>query len=132
MHENPSNVRYLEEDEEYDVYLFWPSRRRQESAFATNESSIYGPVAPSFGYDDYFDGLSSLPSSPLSFTEPSDFRFPNVADNRQPETQPEIQPTPLPTTRYSKLVTMGLFSQVSHRVDRVWDRVCVIFQKARL
>ena len=82
MHENPSNVRYLEEDEEYDVYLFWPSRRRQESAFATNESSIYGvrldivsssterthvcdiyqPVAPSFGYDDYFDGLSSLPS----------------------------------------------------------------------
>ena len=75
------------DNDEYDVYLFWPSLRRSESAFAVNEHSIYGvcprlclyayamqgaqsgishyvvcqPVAPSFGYDDYFDGLSYLP-----------------------------------------------------------------------
>ena len=74
-----------EGDDEYDVYLFWPSLRRTECAFSTNEHSIYGvcslfypyvawgwpsrfsqrvvcqPVAPSFDYDDYFDGLSYLP-----------------------------------------------------------------------
>ena len=31
-----------EGDDEYDVYLFWPSLRRTESAFAANEHSIYG------------------------------------------------------------------------------------------
>lgn len=30
------------DDGEYEVYLFWPSLRRSESAFAANEHSIYG------------------------------------------------------------------------------------------
>ena len=67
-------------------------------------------MAPSFGYDDYYDGLSHLPpvrsipvysqlqdcandgqQSPLSFAGPSDFRFPNVADGGQLEAQPNAQ-----------------------------------------
>lgn len=134
------------DDGEYEVYLFWPSLRRSESAFAANEHSIYGPVAPSFGYDDYYDGLSHLPPSPLSFAGPSDFRFPNVTDGGQLEAQPnaqiqaqseyeppsQSQSEPQPAIGYSKLFKMGLFSQVSHRVDRVWDKARMFFQKARL
>lgn len=50
------------------------------------------------------------------FTGPSDFRFPNVADNGQPDAQPQPQPQSesqsesQSTTGYSKLFKMGLFS----------------------
>ncbi|THH12739.1 hypothetical protein EW146_g7411 [Bondarzewia mesenterica] len=117
----------IEDEEDYDVYLFWPSLRLQERADPGNEHSIYGPVLPSFDFEDYYDGLESPPMSPLSLSECSGFRFPNVAQRES-----KADSTPQSTAGYSKLVKMSLlFSwQVSSRLDRVLEKVRAVFKKA--
>ncbi|THH16673.1 hypothetical protein EW146_g4020 [Bondarzewia mesenterica] len=120
-------VPEMDENDDYDVYLFWPSLRLRESAYAGNEHGIYGPVVPSFGYDDYDVDLEYLPSSPLSFSLPGshDFRFPNAA-----QCQPGTDINPTPTTGYSKLVKMGLlFSHVTHRLNHILNRMRRKLQK---
>ncbi|THH15970.1 hypothetical protein EW146_g4598 [Bondarzewia mesenterica] len=98
-----SLIPELSSDDDYDVYLFYPSHRLQESTFSGNEYAIYGPVLPSFDYDDYNGDVESLPSSPLSFSPPSsDFRFPNAAQNGAQNADPEARPL----ANYSKLVKM--------------------------
>ncbi|ETW85791.1 hypothetical protein HETIRDRAFT_414773 [Heterobasidion irregulare TC 32-1] len=134
------------DDGDYEVYLFWPSLRLQESPNSGNEHSIYGvrlgvpfgrsntysrssqqPVLPSFDFDDYWDGLASPPALPLSFSETTNYRFPN---GKRMISEPEREPV---QTGYSQLVKMGLLfsQQVSHSLDCVWDKVRVILQKAK-
>ena len=74
------------DDGDYELYLFWPSLRLQESPNSGNEHSIYGvrltvssgrcnaysrlsqqPVLPSFDFDDYWDGLGPPPAVRSAF-----------------------------------------------------------------
>ncbi|THH14340.1 hypothetical protein EW146_g5970 [Bondarzewia mesenterica] len=97
----------VSENEEYDIYLFWPSLRLQESPNSGNEHSIYGPVLPSFDYDDRFDGSGSLFSSPLFFPYSSGFQFPDVAQSESGlRVNTELERAP--ASDYSNMVKMGI------------------------
>ena len=131
------------DDGDYEVYLFWPSLRLQESPNSGNEHSIYGvrltvsfgrcnaysllsqqPVLPSFDFDDFWDGLGSPPAVRLAFLSARHeidnvtqlpLSFSETTNYRFPNGKRMIsEPERGPVqTGYSQLVKMGLLFSVS-------------------
>jgi len=136
------------EDEEYDVYLFWPSLSSRDVSSGpgdTPSSPLYGPVSLHSESTEYdYSGLSSGPPSPITFapTGPTlEFQSPmaldfDTAPSDSPEAGAEVEPpkeqkTSVPA-KYSPIFQLGLFlSQMSHLVNRAIDGVKIKTRKPR-
>ncbi|TFY70410.1 hypothetical protein EVG20_g2600 [Dentipellis fragilis] len=122
-HAFPSALWPDDVDDDYEVYLFWPSLRVQEPSSLDSVYQLHGPVLPAFVFDyerdDEWRSLDSFVSSPASSTT-------SIADVH----------TAVPISDggigYSKIFNMGFaLSQFTHSFDRALDMIRVIFQKPR-
>jgi len=129
--------RVESEDEEYDVYLFWPSAQRRDqrelgSPTPSSTSSpadvlhpdlhFYGPISPSLSPEslkldqlDELSDLQSFPVTPVLASGASEFRFPAYTSSGSAENV-NAREDEAPRTSYSKVIELGLFfSQFTHR-----------------
>ncbi|TFY81762.1 hypothetical protein EWM64_g2246 [Hericium alpestre] len=89
-------------DDEYDVYLFWPSLRTQEPSAPDSVFQLYGPVLSSFAVEDITTDLETLASCSTASETSLDSRA-------LEETQSPVLPG------YSKMFTMGFILSMSQR-----------------
>ncbi|KAH9982436.1 hypothetical protein BGW80DRAFT_1453324 [Lactifluus volemus] len=122
-------------DEDYDTYLFWPSLNSKQEHFKKPlVATHHRPLTPIFDSVDYYAGWDTAPSSPLSLSPPSDFRFPSpLSDHTLDVGLPSVrvqEKDPFP--RYSSMFRMGLFlTQAARHVDRAVQNVGVKLRKAK-
>lgn len=142
VHESGALPAKLAQDQEddYDVYLFWPSlSNRDVSSEEPPSSPLYGPVSLySESTADYsYPGPSSGPPSPLTFGSAPDFRFPSPVElldlGDVPSSEPQPQaPKESSPPKYSPMFKMGLFfSQITDRFDRAIDGVKIKLRKPK-
>ncbi|KAI0277636.1 hypothetical protein BGY98DRAFT_1097319 [Russula aff. rugulosa BPL654] len=115
------------QDEEYDVYLFWPSlssRDVSSGAGDTPSSPLYGPVSLDSESTEYdYSGFSSGPPSPITFAHTIDFqsRFPiesdfgsapsGSAEARAESEPPKEHKKTSETAKYSRCLNSGCISR---------------------
>ncbi|KAI0002056.1 hypothetical protein BJV77DRAFT_32839 [Russula vinacea] len=127
-------------DEDYDVYLFWPSLSSgMESSETSFVATQHSPMPPLFDRIDYYSGWDTVPSSPLPLTSPSDFRFPTPCEDQAidngslvVEVQANgVQERVFPQG-YSNMFRMGLlFMQAARHVDRAVQSVGITLRKTK-
>ncbi|TFY76702.1 hypothetical protein EWM64_g7310 [Hericium alpestre] len=105
------------DEDDYDVYLFWPSLILQEPLTPDSPSQLYGPVMPSFALDDIETDLRTLASV-------------STVSNTSIECRTPVESQPASVPGYSKIFKMGFMLSVTNRMDRIFERMRVIFQKA--
>jgi len=121
-----------EQDDDYDVYLFWPSMSSQDVSSGDPPSSpLYGPVSLRSESTDFdYSGLSSGPPSPITFAPTLDCRFPmeldfGAAPPAMPETEVKVSTTSEPV-KYSPIFKLGLlFLQMTQLLDRAIGGVII-------
>ncbi|KAI0305611.1 hypothetical protein B0F90DRAFT_1666463 [Multifurca ochricompacta] len=128
------------QEDDYDIYLFWPSLSNRdvssEGPPSSSSSPLYGPVSLySESTDYYHPELDSGPPSPLTFAPAPDFRFPSPVQmpldfGTAPVNEPQALEGGSPP-RYSTIFKMGLFFSITHRFDRAIDGVKVKFRKPK-
>jgi len=112
------------EQEEYDLYLFWPSLSNRDLSSGDSPSSpLYGPVSLDSESSDYdTSALDSAPPSPIMFAPVLDrrYRYPlpveEALDSGTPPPPPPEEPNAGAQVReenvpvkYSPIFKMGLF-----------------------
>ncbi|KAF8472904.1 hypothetical protein DFH94DRAFT_142651 [Russula ochroleuca] len=125
-----------DQDDDYDVYLFWPSlSRRDVSSQDPSSSPLYGPVSLDSESTDFDSGLSG-PPSPITFAPSTpDCRFPELDFGAGPPDKPEVEaeePKITEPAKYSPIFKMGLyFSQMTQLVDRAIEGVKIRMRKPK-
>ncbi|KAI0064612.1 hypothetical protein BV25DRAFT_1823015 [Artomyces pyxidatus] len=126
VEEEPIALQSPDEDweDDYDVYLFWPSLNAEESP-AKLVFPMYGPISPDASDEegDPYGALEHLPQSPLSSASTSNFRFPDPSTG-----EGEQKADTLPVPQYSKVVKMGLFLSATRCIDRLFGMVKGVWQ----
>ncbi|KAI0256083.1 hypothetical protein BJV78DRAFT_1278648 [Lactifluus subvellereus] len=139
--ENARHEKVAEKEDEYDVYLFWPSRGNGDNLSEGASSPQYGPVSiRSESTELYYSGLDSGPPSPLTFAAAPDVGPPSPVEQpldlgAVPQAEPQgkaLGPQGSPAAKYSTLFKMGLFfSQIANRFDRALDGVKIKIRKPK-
>ncbi|KAH9968998.1 hypothetical protein BC827DRAFT_1167006 [Russula dissimulans] len=126
------------QDEDYDTYLFWPSLSNgQASSKMSFVETHHGPVSSPFDRVEYRPGWEAAPSSPLSLTPPSDFRFSlpgeyQALNNGVPKVRGNEVQEKDSLPRYSSLRRMGLLlTRVARHVDRAMQSVGIVLRKTK-
>lgn len=121
------------QDEDYDIYLFWPSLNSGTATFgkpfvATHQRHLSAQTQ--FDPVDSYAGWDTASSSPLSLTPPSDFRFraplrdDHPIDTEATEVQGKGVREEDPLPRYSSIFKMGLLlTRAAQHVDRAVQSV---------
>ncbi|KAF8481727.1 hypothetical protein DFH94DRAFT_405642 [Russula ochroleuca] len=123
-----------DQDDDYDVYLFWPSlSRRDVSSQDPSSSPLYGPVSLYSESTDFDSGWSG-PPSPITFAPSApDCRFPELDFGAAPPNKPEAgaeEPKTTEPAKYSPIFKMGLFlSQMTQLVNRAIEEVKIRMRK---
>jgi len=118
------------EDEEYDVYLFWPSLSSRDVSSGpgdTPSSPLYGPVSLHSESTEYdYSGLSSGPPSPITFADfgrsrsPMDLDFGTSPSNSREagaEAEPPKEAKTNEQANYSPIFRLGLYLSVKQRAS---------------
>jgi len=119
------------QDEDYDIYLFWPSLN---SGMATFERPFVATqqrhLSPLIDPVDSYAGWDTDSSSPLSLAPPSDFRFraplgdDSAIDTEASKVQGKDVQEEDPLPRYSSMFKMGLLlTRAAQHVDRAVQSV---------
>jgi len=119
------------QDEDYDIYLFWPSLNSGTATFEKPSVATHQRhLSPLFDPVDSYAGWDTAPSSPLSFAPPSDFRFhaPLEDDYAIDSEASKVQGNGVrekdPLPRYSSMFKMGLLlTRAAQHVDRAVQNV---------
>jgi len=133
------------QEEDYDLYLFWPSLSNQDvSSRDTPSSPLYGPISIHSESTDYDSSvLGSGPPSPIMFAPALDSRFPlpveETVDFGASPASPPKEPNAVPQARnenapakYSTIFKMGLFfSQMTHLFDHAIEGVKLKLRKPK-
>ncbi|KAH9993958.1 hypothetical protein BJV77DRAFT_961616 [Russula vinacea] len=133
-----------EQDDDYDVYLFWPSlSRRDVSSQDPSSSPLYGPVSL-YSESTDFDSSLSGPPSPITFAAPTaDCRFAELDFGATPPDKPEAEadsagePKTTEPAKYSPIFKMGLYfsdlslQQMTRLVDRAIEGVKIRMRKPK-
>jgi len=127
-----------QEEEEYDLYLFWPSlSNRDVSSGDPPSSPLYGPVSlDSESTDLDYTGMSSRSSSPITFAPAYNCRISKEVDLGPPPPDTpgggEKEPEASEPAKYSPIFKMGLFfSQMTQLFDRAIEGAKIKVRKPK-